>query len=64
MFAEHSSVVLLADLPERDLVAGDVGTIVHIYPGGSAYEVEFVRLDRPYSRTVTLPAERLRAAGA
>ena len=39
---ELSLVALTHGIPEHSLVAGDVGTIVHIYPGGVAYEVEFV----------------------
>jgi hypothetical protein len=38
---EHDCVVLKADLPEEKLKAGDVGTVVHIYADGAAYEVEF-----------------------
>ncbi len=45
MIDEHSRVVLLKDLPQNELEAGDVGTIVHIYSDGKAYEIEFVALD-------------------
>jgi hypothetical protein len=41
MIPEHSLVVLTKSIPEHSLLAGDVGTIVHVYPGGAAYEVEF-----------------------
>lgn len=64
MLAEDSSVVLIADLPPRGLIAGDVGVVVHDYRGGEAYEVEFVRYDRSSDGTVTLTADQLRAAGA
>jgi Domain of unknown function (DUF4926) len=40
--AEHDVVVLTHDLPEHNLRAGDVGAVVHVYPDGKAYEVEFV----------------------
>jgi hypothetical protein len=62
MLSEHDTVVLLTDLPANDLVAGDVGVVVHVYPGGKAYEVEFVRLDGSSDGTVTLDAALLRAA--
>ena len=64
MLAEHSSVVLVADLQERGLVSGDVGVVVHIYRGGEAYEVEFVRYDGSSVGTVTLAANQMRPAGA
>ena len=35
-------VVLAHDVPEHGLRAGDLGTVVQIYPGGGL-EVEFVR---------------------
>ena len=45
MFAEHNRVVPTDDIAETDLKAGDVGTIVHIYPNGEAFEVEFLALN-------------------
>ena len=44
MINEHDCVVLLRDLPEECLAAGDVGTVVHIHGGGEGYEVEFMTL--------------------
>ncbi len=41
MIPEHSLVVLTRNIPEKSLLAGDVGTVVHVYPKGAAYEVEF-----------------------
>ena len=41
---EHDCIVLTADLPEEDLKAGDVGTVVHIHGDGAGYEVEFMTL--------------------
>lgn len=40
--SEHDCVVLTADLPEENLEAGDVGTVVHIHGDGAGYEVEFM----------------------
>lgn len=42
MIAEHSLVVLDRDPDHENLSRGDVGTVVHVYKGGAAYEVEFV----------------------
>ena len=41
MIEEHDRVVLTDDLPQHGLKAGKTGTVVHIYPQGVAYEVEF-----------------------
>lgn len=42
MFTEHSLVVLTHDRTADGLHSGDVGAVVHAYPGGKAYEAEFV----------------------
>ena len=42
MIKELDTVVLAKDLQEYNLKSGDVGTVVHIYESGKAYEVEFV----------------------
>ena len=41
MIKEHDCVVLTAHVPDDGLMAGDVGTVVHIHKGGEGYEVEF-----------------------
>ena len=41
-FEKLEIVVLAHDIPEHGLRAGDLGTVVEIYPGGGV-EVEFVR---------------------
>ncbi|MXX53322.1 MAG: DUF4926 domain-containing protein [Dehalococcoidia bacterium] len=45
MFKELDGVVLTTDIEEEGLKAGDAGTIVHMYPGGDAFIVEFLTLD-------------------
>ena len=45
MIREHERVVLTAHLPGKDLEVGDVGTVVHIYKDGEAFELEFTTLD-------------------
>ena len=42
MFRELDTVVLTRDLDEHGLKCGDLGAVVHCYPGGTAFEVEFV----------------------
>ena len=42
MITEHSLVVLDRDPGHEKLSRGDVGTVVHVYKDGNAYEVEFV----------------------
>ncbi|MDI3340931.1 MAG: DUF4926 domain-containing protein [Sphaerobacter sp.] len=61
MFRELDQVVLMRDLPEFGLAAGDLGTVVHVYPGGRAYEVEFAALGGETVAVVTLPADAVRS---
>ncbi|PYR77397.1 MAG: DUF4926 domain-containing protein [Acidobacteria bacterium] len=42
---EHDRVVLTAPVPAEGLEVGDVGTVVHVYPDGKAFDVEFTTLD-------------------
>lgn len=57
---EHDCVVLTADLPDEELVAGDVGTVVHIHKSGAAYEVEFTTLDGRTLTVATVENKKLR----
>lgn len=63
MIKEHDSVVLTKDLPNSGLVSGDVGVVVHVYPDGTAYEVEFVSFDGETIGVETLPADTVRRVG-
>jgi len=38
---EHDGVVLLRDLPEKGLVAGETGVVVYVYENARAFEVQF-----------------------
>ncbi len=58
---EHDCVVLTRDLPEENLEAGDVGAVVHIHKGGTAYEVEFVTLTGKTIAVATVESTSLRA---
>lgn len=60
MIKEHERVVLTAPIPEEGLEPGDVGTVVHIYRDGQAYEVEFVALDGHTAAVATLEASEVR----
>lgn len=38
---EHDGVVLLRDLADENLVAGETGVVVYAYENGHAFEVQF-----------------------
>ena len=61
MIKEHDRVVLNTPVPGEGLEAGDVGTVVHVYKDGEAYEVEFVTLDGHTAAVATLEASQVRA---
>ena len=44
MIRDHDRVVLTAPVPKERLEIGDVGTVVHVYQDGKAFEVEFITL--------------------
>ena len=60
MIKEHDRVVLTADVPSERLAAGDVGTAVHVYADGKAYEVEFLTLNGNTAAVVTLDESQVR----
>ena len=60
MIKEHERVVLTAPVPALGLEAGDVGTVVHVYRDGEAYEVEFVTLEGRTAAVLTLEASQVR----
>lgn len=57
---EHDRVVLTADLVGEKLAAGDVGTVLHVFRGGVAFEVEFVSLEGETVAVVTLERAQVR----
>ena len=63
MIHEHERVVLTTAIPAEGLEAGDVGTVVHTYGDGRAYEVEFTTLDGTTAAVVTLEASQVRPVG-
>lgn len=60
MIAELDRVVLTTDAPDHGLVAGDVGTVVHVYSGGEAFEVEFLTLSGRTIAVLTLKKAQVR----
>ena len=60
MTKELDDVILACDLPEHDLSAGDIGTVVLVHRGGAVYEVEFTSLDGDTPAVVTLMADQVR----
>jgi hypothetical protein len=60
VIAELDTVALTKDVLEHGLVAGDIGTVVHVYSGGDAVEVEFVRADGLTVAVLTLRAPDIR----
>ena len=63
-FELFTDAILTADLPDKDLRTGDVGTIVerHAVPGTEeGYSVEFFDMTGQTVAVVTVPAKMLRA---
>ncbi len=60
-FRDLDVVELARDLPAEGLVAGDSGTIVYVYEGHNAYEVEFMDGTGATIAVVTVDAADLRA---
>jgi len=65
-FSSFSRVILLQDLAEENLMAGDMGTIVEFHPSTEhyheGYEVEFFAGNGETIAVVSVPATALRAA--
>ena len=61
MIAEHDLVVLSRDIDGHGLETGDVGTVVHCYSDGEAYEVEFVTAEGETLAVLTLGTKDVRA---
>lgn len=57
---ELETVVLLNDLPEHGLKAGDIGTVVLTHRDGAGFEVEFATLGGDTVAVVTRLASQVR----
>ena len=60
MIKEHERVVLKTAVSAEGLEAGDVGTVVHVYRDGRAYEVEFTTLEGKTAAVVTVESSQVR----
>ena len=60
MIREHDRVVLTAPVPKERLEIGDVGTVVHVYADGKAFEVEFTTLGGGTAAVATVDASDVR----
>lgn len=60
MINELDTVALDRDLVEYSLAKGDLGTVVHAYEDGRAFEVEFITLAGDTIAVVTLEAGDIR----
>lgn len=66
--AEHERAILTTDVPEKSLVAGDVGTVVSVHrPEGeevAGYTLEFFSLSGETITLATVTADAVRPAEA
>ncbi len=60
MIKEHDRVVLKKGISDQGLKTGDVGTVVHVYKKGEAFEVEFLTLHGETIALATLEASQVR----
>ena len=60
MIKELDTVALERSLAEHGLAKGDLGTVVHVYEDGKAFEVEFSTLTGDTLGVVTLEAADIR----
>lgn len=61
MIREHDRVVLACNLADQKLESGNVGTVVHVHRGRSAFEVEFVTLSGDTIAVVTVDNGQIRS---
>ncbi len=64
MIQELAEVVLVCDMLEHKLAAGDIGTVVLVHDERKGYEVEFMTLDGQTIAVSTLRADQVRQAHA
>lgn len=60
MFSELDAVALTHNIVEHGLTEGSVGTIVHSYNNGKAFEVEFIGPDEKTVTLLTLASKDIR----
>jgi hypothetical protein len=64
MVQELDTVVITRDLPERGIVAGDIGVVAHLYTDSRGVEVEFLSGEGATIAVETLSVEDVRPVGA
>ena len=64
MFKENDLLVLTSDIlgDEGELGAGNVGTVVHVHPGNTAFVVEFMAPEGVTLTTATVLPSQARIA--
>ncbi len=60
MFEELDTVVLSNNIEKYGLKRDDVGTVVHVYKNGKAFEVEFVNAEGKTIALLTLTPDDIR----
>ena len=60
MIKEFDRVILLKNIPEYNLIEGDIGTIVMVHEKGKGFEVEFMTLDGETVIVETLSSKYVR----
>lgn len=60
MLKELDTVVLTHDIKEYGLKSGDIGAVVHCYPEGDIFEVEFVTAEGRTIAVLTLNSDDIR----
>jgi len=60
MIRELETVVLTHDIEAHGLKKGDVGTVVHCYQDGLAFEIEFMTAEGKTIAVLTLTQEDIR----
>ena len=61
MIKEYEQVVLIEDLPEHQLKAGDLGTVVMIHGNHAGYELEIFSAGGDTLDVVTVEASQVRS---
>jgi hypothetical protein len=65
MLAILETIIVTVNVPDYQVLAGDIGTVVEIYPTPQlAYEIEFVNPDGSTRALLTLAAAQVRRLSA
>ena len=64
MIREYECVVLTEDVQGDGLVAGDVGTVVHVHGANEGFEVEFMTMTGRTLAVTTLLPHQIRPVAA